>query len=131
MNYEGKDIPKIILDNITKIKVRYFNFDEEIKIGYIDPKALVSEDDVLDQDTSFAFHKQSLENQKKLRDFCVSRNSTLETNYDNYDLLSDVEQNTEKINLLQGVLDNLIKYNPDKKKIQEQFPLLYPPDFTK
>ena len=101
------------------------------KIGYINPRALVSDDDTLDQDTSFAFHKQSLENQKKLRDFCSSRNSTLETNYDNYDLLSGVEQNTEKINLLQGVLDNLIKYDPDKQKIQDQFPLLYPPDFTK
>lgn len=42
MNYYGKDIPEIILNNITRIKVRYFNFDNEIEIGYIDCNKKIS-----------------------------------------------------------------------------------------
>lgn len=100
------------------------------KIGYINPVILNADDDTIDQDVSFAFHKQTLENQKKLRDFCNSRSATVgETNVENYDLLSNVEQNTEKINLLQAVLNNLIKYDPERKKIQEQYPILFTQDY--
>lgn len=98
------------------------------KIGFINVLLLGDNNDQYDQDVSFAFHKQTLENQKKLRDFCSKRNETAgEKLYDNYDLLSNVEQNTEKIGLLKDVLDNLIKYDPDRLEIQEQFPALYQP----
>jgi hypothetical protein len=98
------------------------------KIGYINTLLLSeNDDDTLDQDTSFAFHKQSLETQKKLREFCKTRYDTISgSQSENYETLSEVEQNKDRISKLKIILDNLIEYDPDKKKIKESFPNLYP-----
>ena len=96
------------------------------KIGYINSTLTTSDNDTLDQDVVFAFNQQSLKDQQKLRTFCTSRYSTADGAVDNYDVLAQVEENNERILLLKDVLDNLIKYDPDQKKIQETFPMLYP-----
>jgi hypothetical protein len=96
------------------------------KIGYINSTLTLSDNDALDQDVVFAFNQQSLKDQGKLRDFCNSRYNTTENESDNYEVLSQVEENSERIKLLKDVLDNLIKYDPDKKAIQETYPALYP-----
>jgi len=113
----------------SKPSANYLMSDGDViaaKIGYINPALTANDNDVLDQDVVFAFNQQSLKDQGKLRDFCTSRYNTTVANADNYDVLSQVEENSERISLLKDVLDNLIKYDPDKTKIQETYPALYP-----
>lgn len=97
------------------------------KIGYIAPELKQIDNDILDQDKVYAFNQQTLKDQQKLRQFCKEKyNITSDLAIsDNYDLLTQVEENQERIKLLKDVLDNLIKYEPDKKSIQENYPLLY------
>ncbi len=101
------------------------------KIGYINPLLFseTNKDDTRDDDTSFALNKQSLETQNKLRNFCKSRyDITSASHEENYELLSNVEKNNSRISQLKLVLDNLIEYDPDKNKIKESYPYLYPVD---
>lgn len=98
----------------------------QCKIGYINP-LLFDNDNNKDDDSSFALNKQSLENQSKLRDFCKSRYDTTSASHEeNYELLSSVEKNNTRISQLKDILDNLIEYDPDKQKIKESYPNLYP-----
>lgn len=90
------------------------------KNGFINQLLLKDDQKNRDEDTSFAYNKQSLENQSKLRSFCKARyDTTSASQEENYELLSNVEKNNERLKLLKGILDNLIKYDPDKKQIQE------------
>jgi hypothetical protein len=78
-----------------------------------------------DDDPNFAYQKQILDNKGKLRQFCANRGSnTQNINYDNYELLADVEQNNDKINKLKNIIKNLMAYEPDKMRIQEKYAIL-------
>ena len=89
------------------------------KIGSItDYNKTINEDDETDNDPNFAYQKQTIENQAKLRAFCAVRSSsTGSSNYDNYDLLANVEQNADKISKLKNIIKNLVAYEPDKTRI--------------
>ena len=101
----------------------------QAKIGYINALLLSDNDDTKDDDASYAYSKQSLETQNKLRNFCKSRYDTISASHEeNYELLSNVEKNNSRISQLKEVLDNIIKYDPEKQKIQESYPNLYPLD---
>ena len=87
-------------------------------------KYSIDEDDT-DNDPNFAFQKQLLESKRDLRQFCANRGSnTQNINYENYELLADVENNNNKINKLKNVIKNLMKYEPEKKQIQEKYAIL-------
>lgn len=84
-----------------------------------------STEDADDEDPNFAHQKQLLENKKKLRDFCKSRNASAGNNIntvDNYELKANVEENQSKIDELKSILTSLVKYEPEKGTILEKYP---------
>jgi len=96
------------------------------KIGSIYDYILnINNDDSNDDDPNFAYHKQIIENQSRLKSFCKNRGlTTASTNYDNYDLLSNVDQNNDKIDKLKNIINNLISYEPDSNRIKEKYPII-------
>jgi hypothetical protein len=84
----------------------------------------IQETDVADEDPNIAYQKQIMETRANLLQFCANRNSTTNSNYDNYDLLANVEQNDNKIDQLKNVINTLISYEPDKARIQEKYPII-------
>ena len=96
------------------------------KIGSIyDFLAIADDNDANDDDPNFAYQKQTIENQKQLRDFCSSRNIVSgSNNYDNYDLLSSVDKNNDKIADLKNIVNNLLAYEPDSENIKLNNPII-------
>ena len=82
-------------------------------------------DDDTDDDPNFAYQKQIIESQAELRKFCTNRGSvSSSSNYDNYDLLTSVDKNNDKITNLQNIAKNLLAYEPNKDRIVEQYPIV-------
>jgi hypothetical protein len=84
----------------------------------------LTEIDTVDEDPNVAYQKQILQTRADLKSYCANRNSIMKTNYDNYDLLSQVEENTDKIDNLKDIISNLIIYEPDKARIIEKYPII-------
>jgi len=84
----------------------------------------INASDTADNDPNIAYQKQIMETRAKLKQFCSTRNSTTNSNYDNYDLLANVEQNSDKIMQLKNIINNLIAYEPDKERIIEKYPVI-------
>ena len=82
-------------------------------------------DNTTDDDTNFAYQKQIMDTEAKLRQFCASRGSnTQNTNFENYDLIGNVENNNDKIVKLQNIVKNLLIYEPDSKNMIDKYPIL-------
>lgn len=96
------------------------------KIGSLyDYKIYNIDENNTDNDPNFAYQKQILESKRELRQFCANRGSnTQNINYENYELLADVENNNDKISKLKNVIKNLMKYEPEKEQIQEKHAIL-------
>ena len=96
------------------------------KIGSIYDYLLVNSiNESTDNDPNFAHQKEILESKRKLRQFCLDRGSTTQNiNYENYDLLSNVEGNDDKISKLTNIIKNLMAYEPERMKIQEKYNIL-------
>jgi len=95
------------------------------KVGNIDKYlAAINENEASDDDPNIAYQKQLFDTRAKLKQFCSTRNSTTKTNVDNYELLASVEENSDKINQLKSIVQNIIKYEPDKTNIINQYPIL-------
>lgn len=77
-----------------------------------------------DDDPNVAYQKQIIESRAKLHKFCLNRSATTSSNYDNYDLLANVEQNDEKIMKLKNIINTIIVNEPDKIRIQEKYPII-------
>lgn len=118
------------LDNIpiTNTDSRFVMSDSDIiksKSGSISQYLLsINADDSIDDDPNIAYQKQIFETRAKLKDFCNSRYSTSNANYENWDLYSNVENNSMKIDELKNVISNLIKYEPDKQRIIDKYPVI-------
>ena len=85
----------------------------------------VALDDTTDDDPNFAYQKQIIQSQADLRKFCANRGSVSDnSHYDNYDLLSNVEQNNDKIANLQSIAKNLLAYEPNRDRIKEKYPIV-------
>ena len=81
--------------------------------------------DTTDEDTNYAFQKQVIESEADLRQFCSTRNANTDNaNYDNYELLGNVENNNDKILKLQNVIKNLMAYEPERANLQDKYPML-------
>jgi hypothetical protein len=82
-------------------------------------------EDSIDDDPNFAYQKQIIETKSKLVQFCNDRSAnTNNTNYDNYQLLSDVEINDDKISKLKNVITSLMQYEPERMQIQDKYAIL-------
>lgn len=82
-------------------------------VGVADPLLLEGNSiDVVDNLLQF-------ESQGKLRSFCAKKGYMSKSEYQNYDLLNQITAQTGKISKLNEVLNELIKQDPDKAKIQE------------
>jgi hypothetical protein len=78
-----------------------------------------------DEDTNVAYQKMIIQTRADLKKFCSSRNNGANnSNFDNYDLLSQVETNNDKISTLKSVINNLITYEPDKARLLEKYPII-------
>ena len=82
-------------------------------------------DDTTDDDPNFAYHKQIIQSKKELRAFCADRGSvSSSSNYDNYDLLTNIDKNDDKISNLQNIAKSLLAYEPNKDRITEKYPIV-------
>jgi hypothetical protein len=87
----------------------------------------VDADEHSDEDPNMAYQKQLFETRAKLKEFCNSRYSTTDTNYENWNLYSTVENNDIRINDMKNVINNLLKYEPDKERIIDKNPIITKP----
>jgi len=113
----------------NKDKTNFVMSDQDIlksKIGslydYINTNSIKS---TTDDDPNFAYQKQIMNSKAQLRQFCANRGSnTQNINYENYDLLSNVETNNDKIDKLKNIIKNLMSYEPERMNIQEKYAIL-------
>jgi len=96
------------------------------KIGSIyDYLIIANANDVNDDDPNFAYQKQIIKNQEKLRNFCSKRSIVSgDSKSDNYDLLASVDKNNDKITNLKNIINNLLSYEPDSSNIKEKYPII-------
>lgn len=81
-------------------------------VGVADPLLLDNSADVVSK-------LLDIENESKLREFCIGKGFLSKSEYQNYELLNQIEDQKNKITTLNDVLTNLTKYNSDTTKIQE------------
>ena len=111
--------PNFLLSNTDILKCKIGSLYDFIAVN----KYTTDNDN--DNDINFAYQKQVMETEKELRQFCINRGSnTQNINYDNYELLGNVENNNGKIVKLKSIIANLMTYEPDKASLQEKYPIL-------
>ena len=122
--------PLNLLSNSDKWSTNFVMSDQDIikcKIGSIYEYIIntTGQQNSNDDDPNFAYHKDIIESKNKLRQFCANRGSnTQNINYDNYELLSSVENNSQKIGKLKNIIQNLLVYEPEKENITEKYSIL-------
>jgi hypothetical protein len=123
--YLGNFLP---LDQQITTSKEFVMSDQDIlksKIGNIDAYLKTQQmEEAVDDDTNIAYQKMILQTRADLKSFCSNRNSIANTNFDNYDLLSEVESNSDKILNLKNIIKNIIIYEPDKARIIEKYPII-------
>lgn len=88
------------------------------KLGVFTKQGLL-EDELLDDDINMAYQRQMLLDKKRLRNFCSNRGFRTDVNYKNYKILSQIEDNNQKIEKLNKIIKDLISFDPDQRSIQE------------
>ena len=122
--------PLHLLSNSDKWSTNFVMSDQDIikcKIGSIFEyiTTIANHHNNNDDDPNFAYHKEIIDSKNRLRQFCANRGSnTQNINYDNYELLSSVENNSQKIGKLKNVIQNLMVYEPEKDRIEEKYSIL-------
>lgn len=116
-------------DSTSKVGSEFVLSDQDIlksKVGNIDKyMKIIAESDIADDDTNVAYQKMILQTRADLKKFCAARNNgSNNSNFDNYDLLSQVQSNDDKIFNLKSIINDLIIYEPDKARIIEQYPVI-------
>jgi len=122
--------PLHLLSNTDKWSTNFVMSDQDIikcKIGSIYEYIMNTSNhqNNNDDDPNFAYHKEIIDSKNRLSQFCANRGSnTQNINYDNYELLSSVENNSQKIGKLKNVIQNLMVYEPEKDSIEEKYSIL-------
>ena len=122
--------PLELLSNSDKWSTNFVMSDQDIikcKIGSIFEYITTTSNhqNNNDDDPNFAYHKEIIDSKNRLRQFCATRGSnTQNINYDNYELLSNVENNSQKIEKLKNIIQNIMVYEPEKDKIEEKYSIL-------
>lgn len=70
-------------------------------------------------DINYAYQKISLNSRKKLRTYCKKYNNKNNFDSKNFNLINKMEEQEKKIDDLQKSISQMIKFDPSKKKIQE------------
>lgn len=78
-----------------------------------------------DEDLQYAYMKSMIDDKKKLRQFCRNRGVGTAAKYENYDMVNRIQEQGQKIQQLNKVIGNMMSYEPDKHKIQEEVLLEY------
>jgi hypothetical protein len=116
-NGESKAGTEFVLSDQDVLKSKVGNIDKYLQ-G-------LAASDTADDDTNVAYQKMILQTRANLRQFCASRNNgASNSNFDNYELLSQVESNDDKISNLKSIINDLIIYEPDKARILEKYPVI-------
>ena len=122
------DFIELNLQITSKDNSNFVMSDQDIitcKIGSLyDYLAVANANDANDDDPNFAYHKQLIENTQQLREFCANKNSISNNNYDNYDILANVDKNDFKISKLKNIINNLLSYEPNSDVIRENNPII-------
>jgi len=87
------------------------------KLGIFTKSGLLEEES-LDNDINIAYQRQQLMDKKRLRGFCLKRGIQTDVNFRNYKMDKVIDENEKKIDKLENVIKELIKFDPDNKKIQ-------------
>ena len=77
------------------------------------------EEERFDNDINLAYQRQMLLDKKRLREFCKARRGQSTADKHNFELTRNIETNAEKIDKLNGIINQLIEFDPDQKPIQE------------
>jgi len=78
-----------------------------------------------DEDLQYAYMKSMIDDKKKLRQFCRNRGVGTAAKYENYDMVNRIQEQSQQIQQLNKVIGNMMLYEPDKHKIQEEVLLEY------
>jgi hypothetical protein len=70
-------------------------------------------------DINAAYEKSSLNARRTLRKYCKKYNNKKNTDSKNFDMINRIEEQEKKIDDLNTSIAQMIKFDPDKKKIQE------------
>ena len=108
---------EFVLADLDILRCKVGNIEKYLKTQATDDKA--------DDDTNVAYQKMILQTRADLRQFCASRNNgAANSNFDNYDLLSKVESNDDRITSLKNIINDLTIYEPDKTRLLERYPFI-------
>ena len=77
-----------------------------------------------DDDPNIAYQKQIIETRANIKQYCTNRNIVSSNNYNNYDLLANVEKNDDKIIKLKNIANKLITYEPNKQQLLDKYTIL-------
>ena len=77
-----------------------------------------------EDDPNIAYQKQIIETRANIKQYCSNRNIISSNNYDNYDLLANVEKNDDKIIKLKDIANKLITYEPNKQQMLDKYTIL-------
>ena len=88
---------------------------------YINNQLIVND---ADDDPNIAYQKQIIETRANVKQYCANRNIVSSINYDNYDLLANVEKNDDKIIKLKNIANKLITYEPNKQQMLDKYTIL-------
>lgn len=88
-------------------------------VGIADPLLLDNSPDVVSK-------LLDIENESKLRTFCIDKGYLSKSEYQNYELLNQIDEQKNKITRLNELLGQLTNQDPDKQIIQELNPANIP-----
>lgn len=116
---KSMDAGSFVLSNRDIIKAKTGSLSEYLR-------SAVEDIDGIDEDPNIAYQKQLFETRAQLKDFCKNRYSATSaaSNYENWDLFAGVENNDNKINNMKSVINNLLKYEPDKQEFLDKYPII-------
>lgn len=77
-----------------------------------------------DEDLTYAYMKSVVQNKVKLREFCRDRGIGHAYKFENYDMLNNIQNQANQISELKGIIRTMLRYDPDKHKIQDELLLL-------
>jgi hypothetical protein len=77
-----------------------------------------------DEDLTYAYMKSIVQNKVKMREFCKDRGIGHAYKFENYDMLNNIQNQANQIFELKDVIRTILKYDPDKHKIQDELLLL-------
>lgn len=77
-----------------------------------------------EEDLSYMYMKSIIQNKTKLREFCKNRGIGNAHDFENYNMMNNIRNQENQISDLRDIIKNLLRYDPDKHKIQDELLLM-------